>query len=104
MGATPHRRMQLEETPVFREIEVKRAIARLPLVEVLTEHRRSFFTAVGLKLSEKRSPKKPSPMPTKISTIGVGLLMPRAAVAPITSARRFSFEDPRHGPQFFDDN
>src|SRR5271156_2411006 len=45
-------RMQLEETPIFREIEAKKAIARLPLVEVLTEHRRSFFTAVGLKLSE----------------------------------------------------
>jgi MFS transporter, MHS family, shikimate and dehydroshikimate transport protein len=45
-------RMQLEETPAFREIEAKKAMARLPLVEVLTEHRRSFFTAVGLKLSE----------------------------------------------------
>jgi MFS transporter, MHS family, shikimate and dehydroshikimate transport protein len=44
--------MQLEETPVFREIEAKRAVARLPLVEVLTVHRRSFYTAVGLKLSE----------------------------------------------------
>ena len=30
----------------------KRAISRLPLIEVLTEHRRSFFTAVGLKFSE----------------------------------------------------
>jgi len=45
-------RMQLEETPVFREIEAKKEMARLPLLEVLTEHRRSFFTAVGLKLSE----------------------------------------------------
>jgi MHS family shikimate/dehydroshikimate transporter-like MFS transporter len=45
-------RMQLEETPVFREIEAKKGVARLPLVEVLTEHRRSFLTAVGLKLSE----------------------------------------------------
>jgi MFS transporter, MHS family, shikimate and dehydroshikimate transport protein len=45
-------RIQLDETPIFRAIESKRAIARLPLVEVLTEHRRSFFTAVGLKLSE----------------------------------------------------
>jgi MFS transporter, MHS family, shikimate and dehydroshikimate transport protein len=45
-------RIQLDETPIFRTIESKRAIARLPLVEVLTEHRRSFFTAVGLKLSE----------------------------------------------------
>ena len=45
-------RMQLEETPIFREIEATKATARLPLVEVLTQHRRSFFTAVGLKLSE----------------------------------------------------
>ncbi len=45
-------RMQLEETPVFREIESKNEVARLPLVEVLTRHRRPFFTAVGLKLSE----------------------------------------------------
>ena len=45
-------RLQLDETPIFRAIESKRAISRLPLIEVLTEHRRSFFTAVGLKLSE----------------------------------------------------
>jgi MHS family shikimate/dehydroshikimate transporter-like MFS transporter len=45
-------RMQLEETPVFREIEAKKATAHRPLIEVLTLHRRSFLTAVGLKLSE----------------------------------------------------
>lgn len=45
-------RMQLEETPVFREIEAKNQVAQLPLVEVLTHHRRPFFTAIGLKLSE----------------------------------------------------
>ena len=45
-------RMQLEETPVFRELEAKKATARLPLIEVLTAHPRAFFTAVGLKLSE----------------------------------------------------
>ena len=45
-------RMQLEETPVFREIEAKKEVARLPLVEILTAHRRMFFTAIGLKLSE----------------------------------------------------
>jgi MHS family shikimate/dehydroshikimate transporter-like MFS transporter len=52
VGVGLYIRMQLEETPVFREIEAKKAVARLPLVEVLTLHRRSFFTAVGLKLSE----------------------------------------------------
>jgi MHS family shikimate/dehydroshikimate transporter-like MFS transporter len=45
-------RMSLEETPVFREIEARNEVARLPLVEVLTEHRRPFFIAVGLKLAE----------------------------------------------------
>jgi MFS transporter, MHS family, shikimate and dehydroshikimate transport protein len=45
-------RLQLKETPVFREIEAKKEVARLPLVEILTRHRRPFFTAVGLKLSE----------------------------------------------------
>src|SRR6202044_3361745 len=45
-------RLQLKETPVFREIEAKKEVARVPLVEILTRHRRPFFTAVGLKLSE----------------------------------------------------
>jgi len=45
-------RTRLEETPIFREIEATNALARLPLIEVLTKHRRGFFTAVGLKLSE----------------------------------------------------
>jgi MHS family shikimate/dehydroshikimate transporter-like MFS transporter len=44
-------RMQLEETPVFREIEAKNEIVKMPLVEVITRHHRAFFTAVGLKLS-----------------------------------------------------
>jgi MFS transporter, MHS family, shikimate and dehydroshikimate transport protein len=52
VGVGLYIRMQLEETPVFREIEAENATARFPIVEVLTEHRRSFFTAVGLKLSE----------------------------------------------------
>jgi MHS family shikimate/dehydroshikimate transporter-like MFS transporter len=45
-------RHQLAETPVFREIEAKNEVAKRPLVEILTRHPRSFFTAVGLKLSE----------------------------------------------------
>ena len=52
VGVGLYIRMQLEETPVFREIEAKNATAKLPILEVLTVHRRSFFTAVGLKLSE----------------------------------------------------
>jgi MFS transporter, MHS family, shikimate and dehydroshikimate transport protein len=45
-------RLTLEETPVFRAIEARKEVARLPIAEVLTTHRREFFTAVGLKLSE----------------------------------------------------
>jgi MHS family shikimate/dehydroshikimate transporter-like MFS transporter len=45
-------RLQLEETPVFREIEAKKEVAKLPLIEILARHRRPFFTAIGLKLSE----------------------------------------------------
>jgi MHS family shikimate/dehydroshikimate transporter-like MFS transporter len=45
-------RMQLEETPAFRKVEADRATASMPIVEVVTKHRRAFFTAVGLKLSE----------------------------------------------------
>jgi MHS family shikimate/dehydroshikimate transporter-like MFS transporter len=33
-------------------IRMQLEVAKLPLVEVLTRHRRAFFTAVGLKLSE----------------------------------------------------
>ena len=52
VGVGLYIRLRLEETPVFREIEAKNEVARVPLVEVLTRHRRPFFTAVGLKLSE----------------------------------------------------
>lgn len=45
-------RLRLEETPVFQEISSKQTVARMPVVEILTDHRRVFFTAVGLKLSE----------------------------------------------------
>jgi MHS family shikimate/dehydroshikimate transporter-like MFS transporter len=45
-------RMHLQETPIFREVKARKEVAKLPLVEVLTAHRRSFLTAVGLKLSE----------------------------------------------------
>jgi MHS family shikimate/dehydroshikimate transporter-like MFS transporter len=45
-------RMRLEETPAFRAVEAGNAVAKLPVVEVLTEHRRAFLTAVGLKISE----------------------------------------------------
>ena len=45
-------RLQLQETPVFRELQAENKVAKLPVVEVLTKEPRAFFTAVGLKLSE----------------------------------------------------
>ena len=45
-------RLQLQETPVFRELQAEKKVVRLPLVEVLTKEPRAFFTAIGLKLSE----------------------------------------------------
>jgi MFS transporter, MHS family, shikimate and dehydroshikimate transport protein len=45
-------RLQLQESPVFRELQAENKVARLPVVEVLTKEPRAFFTAVGLKLSE----------------------------------------------------
>jgi MFS transporter, MHS family, shikimate and dehydroshikimate transport protein len=44
VGVGLYIRLQLEETPAFREIEAKKEVARLPLIEVLTVHRRSFLT------------------------------------------------------------
>jgi MFS transporter, MHS family, shikimate and dehydroshikimate transport protein len=38
-------RLQLEETPVFSEIEARKAIADVPRAEILARHRRPLFTA-----------------------------------------------------------
>jgi MHS family shikimate/dehydroshikimate transporter-like MFS transporter len=45
-------RLQLQETPVFRELQAENKVARMPVVEVLTKEPRAFLTGVGLKLSE----------------------------------------------------
>ena len=45
-------RLQLEETPVFRELQADRMVIGLPLIEVLTKELRTFLMAIGLKLSE----------------------------------------------------
>lgn len=45
-------RLQLQETPVFRELQAENKVARLPVFEVVTKETRAFLTAVGLKLSE----------------------------------------------------
>ncbi len=45
-------RLRLQETPVFLDLEAARQVARRPLAEVFTTHRKSFLIAVGLKVSE----------------------------------------------------
>jgi MFS transporter, MHS family, shikimate and dehydroshikimate transport protein len=45
-------RLNIEETQAFEAMKSSRGVARLPIAEVLTEHRRPFLLAVGLKLSE----------------------------------------------------
>jgi MFS transporter, MHS family, shikimate and dehydroshikimate transport protein len=52
VGVGLYIRLSMEETLAFRQVQAKNEIARMPLAEILTHHRRPFFTAVGLKISE----------------------------------------------------
>jgi MHS family shikimate/dehydroshikimate transporter-like MFS transporter len=52
VGVGLYIRLKMEETAAFVQIKAKNEVARLPLVEIFTHHRRSFFIAVGLKISE----------------------------------------------------
>jgi MHS family shikimate/dehydroshikimate transporter-like MFS transporter len=45
-------RLRLAETPAFRQVQEGHAIAKIPLLDILTKHRRTFLVAVGLKVSE----------------------------------------------------
>ncbi len=45
-------RLSLVETPAFRQLLARAGVKRAPLIEVLTQHRRMFFTAIALKVSE----------------------------------------------------
>jgi MFS transporter, MHS family, shikimate and dehydroshikimate transport protein len=45
-------RLRMEETAVFRAIKAKNEVVKIPIVEIFKHHRRPFFTAVGLKISE----------------------------------------------------
>lgn len=45
-------RMRVEESPVFEAMKAKKEIARNPLAEALFKHPKSFFIAIGLKISE----------------------------------------------------
>ena len=45
-------RLRLAETPVFRQVQAGNDVAKTPLLEIMTKHRRTFLVAVGLKVSE----------------------------------------------------
>lgn len=45
-------RLRLAETPAFEHIKEQAALARMPLVEVVTKQPRNFLIAIGLKISE----------------------------------------------------
>jgi MHS family shikimate/dehydroshikimate transporter-like MFS transporter len=45
-------RARVPETPIFEELKRRGAISRNPLIEVIFKNPRSFFVAVGLKISE----------------------------------------------------
>ena len=52
VGVGLYIRLRMEETMAFLQVKAKNEVARLPLVEIFKHHRRPFFTAVGLKISE----------------------------------------------------
>ncbi|WP_200925945.1 MFS transporter [Methylobacterium sp. Leaf93] len=45
-------RLRLHETPSFQRVKQRSAVSKIPVVEILTEHPRTFLKAVGLKVSE----------------------------------------------------
>lgn len=45
-------RLSLAETPVFRQLKLNNAVASIPFMEIMRHHRRPFFTAIALKISE----------------------------------------------------
>ena len=52
VGVGLYIRLNMEETPVFQQIKAKSEVLRMPVIEIFKYHRRPFFTAVGLKISE----------------------------------------------------
>src|ERR1017187_5668369 len=48
-------RLRLVETPAFRQVQEGHALAKMPLLEILTKHPRTFLVSVGLKISERKS-------------------------------------------------
>jgi MHS family shikimate/dehydroshikimate transporter-like MFS transporter len=52
VGVGLYIRLSLVETPVFRQLKLRDKVATLPVIEILSRHRRPFFIAIGLKISE----------------------------------------------------
>ena len=52
VGIGSYIRLRLVETPAFRQVQEGHAIAKMPLLEILTKHPRTFLVSVGLKISE----------------------------------------------------
>jgi MFS transporter, MHS family, shikimate and dehydroshikimate transport protein len=52
VGVGLYIRLSLAETPVFRQLKLKDEVAAIPIMEILSQHRRPFFIAIGLKISE----------------------------------------------------
>jgi MHS family shikimate/dehydroshikimate transporter-like MFS transporter len=51
-GAGLYIRHRIAESPIFQRAALQPRPEKIPLVEILTQHRRAFFIAVGLKVSE----------------------------------------------------
>jgi MHS family shikimate/dehydroshikimate transporter-like MFS transporter len=45
-------RLTLSESPAFEALKARQQVARIPLFEILTHHRRPLLIAIGLKISE----------------------------------------------------
>jgi MHS family shikimate/dehydroshikimate transporter-like MFS transporter len=52
VGVGLYIRLSLAETPVFRQLKLEGEVAAVPIGEILARHRRPFFIAIGLKVSE----------------------------------------------------
>jgi MFS transporter, MHS family, shikimate and dehydroshikimate transport protein len=52
VGVGLYIRLNIEETLVFRQVQAKNEVARVPLIEIFQHNRRPFFIAVCLKISE----------------------------------------------------
>jgi MFS transporter, MHS family, shikimate and dehydroshikimate transport protein len=45
-------RLRLPETQIFREVQARGEVSKVPLFDILRDYRRSFFIAFGLRISE----------------------------------------------------